>query len=217
MGLGAEPASQCDRSLDGRGRVRAGRVTSRRSCRRARLLEPASRGHSECWASAHLSPARRRSSSGPRGGNVASRSPKKTLYVGPTSCYIYRCYGLGWLRRRVYALTQPNFSIDIPEELAVEGKRLYLISVASALGEIRSGGKLRTRFGTDCVELDGDRARELLEKRRNYDWSAAFAGATVDLRPSCDRVRARSLWRHPWPSRQQRSRARASSRPHDGR
>jgi hypothetical protein len=79
---------------------------------------------------------------------------------------------LGWLRRRVYALTQPNFSIDIPEELTVEGKRLYLINVAPALGEIRSGGKLRTRFGTDCVELDGDRARKFLEQRRNYDWSA---------------------------------------------
>jgi ATP-dependent DNA helicase RecG len=79
---------------------------------------------------------------------------------------------LGWLRRRVYALTQPNFSVDIPEELTMEGKRLYLINVAPALGEIRSGGKLRTRFGTDCVELDGNRAREFLEKRRNYDWSA---------------------------------------------
>jgi ATP-dependent DNA helicase RecG len=79
---------------------------------------------------------------------------------------------LGWLRRRVYALTQPHFSIDIPEELTVEGKRLYLINVAPALGEVRSGGKLRTRFGTDCVELDGDRARKFLEQRRNYDWSA---------------------------------------------
>jgi ATP-dependent DNA helicase RecG len=79
---------------------------------------------------------------------------------------------LGWLRRRIYALTQPNLSIDIPEEYTVAGKRIYLINVAPALGEIRSGGKLRTRFGTDCVELDGDRARRFLERRRSYDWSA---------------------------------------------
>jgi ATP-dependent DNA helicase RecG len=79
---------------------------------------------------------------------------------------------LEWLRKRIYALTQPHFSIDIPEEVIQNGKRLYLINVAPALGEIRCGGKLRTRVGTDCVELDGDRAREFLERRQNYDWSA---------------------------------------------
>lgn len=79
---------------------------------------------------------------------------------------------LEWLRRRIHALTQPNFSIDVPEEIVQDGKRLYLINVPPALSEIRSGGKLRARLGTDCVELHGDRAREFLERRRSYDWSA---------------------------------------------
>lgn len=79
---------------------------------------------------------------------------------------------LEWLRRRIHALTQPNYSIDEPEEVIEGGKRLYLINVPPALSEIRSGGKLRARFGTDCVELHGDRAREFLERRRSYDWSA---------------------------------------------
>jgi len=57
-----------------------------------------------------------------------------------------------WLRRRIHALTQPNYSIDEPEEIIEGGKRLYLINVPPALSEIRSGGKLRARFGTDCVE-----------------------------------------------------------------
>jgi len=65
---------------------------------------------------------------------------------------------LDWLRRRIYVLTQPHFSIDLMEELFEVGQRLYLINVAPALSEIRSGGKLRARFGTDCLELDGDRA-----------------------------------------------------------
>jgi ATP-dependent DNA helicase RecG len=79
---------------------------------------------------------------------------------------------LEWLRRRIHALTQPNYSIDTPEEVIEGGKRLYLINVPPALSEIRSGGKLRARFGTDCMELHGDRAREFLERRRSYDWSA---------------------------------------------
>lgn len=37
-------------------------------------------------------------------------------------------------------------------------------------------GKLRARHGTACEELSGDRARELLERRRNFDWTAAPSG-----------------------------------------
>jgi ATP-dependent DNA helicase RecG len=36
-------------------------------------------------------------------------------------------------------------------------------------------GKLRARFRDQCVELTGDRAREFLERRRNYDWSARLS------------------------------------------
>jgi hypothetical protein len=54
----------------------------------------------------------------------------------------------------------------------VAGVRLYMINIPDSLSEIRVGGKLRARFGTDCVELTGDRAREFLERRRRFDWSA---------------------------------------------
>jgi ATP-dependent DNA helicase RecG len=76
-----------------------------------------------------------------------------------------------WLRGRVHALTQPNVSIDPPEILEVEGHRIYLIDVPPALEEVRVDGKLRARFRDQCRELSGDRAREFLERRRNYDWS----------------------------------------------
>ncbi len=79
---------------------------------------------------------------------------------------------VNWLRGRIHALTTPHVSIETPEVLHFEGRRIYLIDVAPALEEVRVGGKLRARFGDQCVELTGDRAREFLERRRNYDWSA---------------------------------------------
>ncbi len=81
-----------------------------------------------------------------------------------------------WLRTRIYALTVPGLAIDEPEEMRVAGARIYLVNVAPALEEIRCQGKLRARLGTDCVELTGDRAREFLERRRNYDWSSEASG-----------------------------------------
>jgi hypothetical protein len=50
------------------------------------------------------------------------------------------------------------------------------INVAPALEEIRCGGRLRARFGRRCDELSGDQARQLLESRRRYDWSAEPSG-----------------------------------------
>lgn len=76
-----------------------------------------------------------------------------------------------WLRRRIYALTQPSLTVDV-EEIERAGKRLLLVIVPDALEEVRCGGKLRTRVGTDCEELTGDRARVFLEARRGFDWSA---------------------------------------------
>src|SRR5262245_29329626 len=81
-----------------------------------------------------------------------------------------------WLRERIHALTLPHLSVDRIEELVVEGKRLYLVNVADALEEIRCDGKLRARVGRGCEELTGDQARQLLERRRRYDWSAEPSG-----------------------------------------
>ncbi|CAB4944078.1 unannotated protein [freshwater metagenome] len=81
-----------------------------------------------------------------------------------------------WLRERIHALTQPNLSVDVIEAIHVSGQRLYLINVAPALEEVRCGGKLRARYGDDCIELTGDRAREFLERRRNFDWTAQPSG-----------------------------------------
>ena len=100
---------------------------------------------------------------------------------------------LAWLRRRIHALTQPNLSIDFPEEVLQGGKRLYMLNVAPALSEVRSGGKLRARHGTDCVELDGDRAREFLERRRSYDWSSE---ASSERLSTCVKDALASAQRH---------------------
>lgn len=87
----------------------------------------------------------------------------------------------------------PTFSIDVPEEVIEGGKRLCLINVPPALSEIRSGGKLRARLGTDCVELHGDRARQFLEHRRTYDWSTEGSSERLS---TCDPDALRSAHRH---------------------
>lgn len=91
--------------------------------------------------------------------------------AGP-SAFVGSYLDLDWLRRRIHALTQPNLALDVFEERTEAGARIYLINVPPALEEVRVDGKLRTRHGTDCIELSGARAREFLERRRRYDWSA---------------------------------------------
>jgi ATP-dependent DNA helicase RecG len=88
-----------------------------------------------------------------------------------------------WLRRRIWALTQPNLTVDV-EEVQRAGVRLLLVNVPDALEEVRSNGKLRTRVGTDCEELTGDRARQFLEARRGFDWSAQRSGMHLSMATS---------------------------------
>jgi len=101
---------------------------------------------------------------------------------------------LDWLRRRIHALTSPHVSLDTPEEYTIDGARLYLINVPAALSEIRVGGRLRARFGTDCVELTGDRAREFLEKRQHFDWSAESSALRLSDADEDAHKRAQQLY-----------------------
>lgn len=115
-------------------------------------------------------------------GCVANTESGGVLVVGVNdraagpAAFVGTYLDVEWLRRRIHALTQPSLSIDEIEIVYEHGARLYLINVAPALEEIRVGTKLRTRFGKDCVELTGDQAREFLESRRGYDWSAEPSG-----------------------------------------
>jgi ATP-dependent DNA helicase RecG len=103
-----------------------------------------------------------------RGGVIVVGVADKT---GGPAAFVGTHLDVHWLRGRIYALTQPSYTVEIDVHVHA-GARLYLIDVPAALEEIRCAGKLRTRIGTDCVELTGDRAREFLERRRGYDWSA---------------------------------------------
>ena len=66
--------------------------------------------------------------------------------------------------------------MDVIEEVHEGSARLYLVSVHPGLEEARVANVLRARQGTDCVELTGERAREFLERRRNFDWTAESSG-----------------------------------------
>ncbi len=110
---------------------------------------------------------------------------------GPTAL-VGTYLDLGWLRERIWSLTSPHYSVDEIEEIASFGARLYLLNVPPALEEIRAGGKLRMRRGTDCVEVSGDDARRLLEDRRGFDWTAEPSGIRLS---AADPVALRSARR----------------------
>lgn len=81
-----------------------------------------------------------------------------------------------WLRQRIWALTTPHLSLDEFETRIEAGARIYLIDVPPNLEEVYVSGRLRARFGPACEEVSGSRARELLERRRNFDWTAEPSG-----------------------------------------
>lgn len=110
---------------------------------------------------------------------------------GPTAL-VGTFLDLGWLRERIWSLTSPHYSVDEIEEITSFGPRLYLINVPPALEEVRAGGKLRMRRGTDCVEVSGDDARRLLEDRRGFDWTAEPSGIRLS---AADPVALRSARR----------------------
>jgi ATP-dependent DNA helicase RecG len=114
--------------------------------------------------------------------------------AGPTA-FVGAHLDVDWLRRRIHALTQPNLALDLFEERSEAGARIYLINIQPALEEVRVGGKLRARHGTDCIELSGDRAREFLERRRRYDWSAEPSGMTLSQADPDALRRAHELYR----------------------
>lgn len=91
---------------------------------------------------------------------------------------------VAWLRQRIWALTTPHLSLDEFEERTVAGARIYLMDIAHNLGEIYVDQKLRVRFGDRCVEPTPSHARELVERRRGFDWSAEPSGLRYsDARP----------------------------------
>ncbi len=110
---------------------------------------------------------------------------------GPTAL-VGTYLDLGWLRERIWSLTSPHYSVDEIEEITSFGSRLYLINVPPALEEIRAGGKLRMRRGSDCIEVSGDAARRLLEDRRGFDWTAEPSGIRLS---AADPVALRSAKR----------------------
>jgi ATP-dependent DNA helicase RecG len=86
-------------------------------------------------------------------------------------------------------------ALDVFEEHVVAGARIYLINVPPALEEVRVDGRLRTRQGTGCIELSGDRAREFLERRRRYDWSGEPSEICLSDADRAALERAHALYR----------------------
>ena len=113
--------------------------------------------------------------------------------VGGSDALVGAQSDAAWLKGRIHALTSPHYTVDI-EELLDHGARLLLIDVPPALEEIRAGGRLRARIGSSCEELSGDRAREFLERRRGYDWSAEPSGMRLSQATGAGLASARAKY-----------------------
>src|SRR6185437_5885209 len=72
--------------------------------------------------------------------------------AGGPEAFVDTYLDTSWLRRRIYELTSPGLSVDVIEEHYQGAHRLYLVNVHPGLAEVRVGGRLRSRQGTDCVE-----------------------------------------------------------------
>ena len=100
---------------------------------------------------------------------------------------------IGWLRHRIWELTQRHLTVAVRPEV-VNGSRLLVLTAPEALAPVSYGGKLRWRVGTNCVEIDPVTWRAQSLQRSGYDWSAEQSGHLLaDVRPAAIDIARRFL------------------------
>ena len=118
--------------------------------------------------------------------------------VGPAA-FVGAYLNTDYLRERVYELTNPHYSLDLIEEVPADngktlqaGGKIYVINIAPSSFLTACKNQMQERIGKQCLPLTADRARETLDRRRNYDWSAEKSSTRVsDVDPDALRVAVR--------------------------
>ena len=99
----------------------------------------------------------------------------------------------GWLRHRIWELTQRHLTVAVRPE-ALNGRRLLVLAAPEALAPISYGGRLRWRVGANCVEIDPVTWRAQSLQRIGYDWSGEQSGHSLqDARPAALDIARRYL------------------------
>ncbi|MDE0031407.1 MAG: putative DNA binding domain-containing protein [bacterium] len=99
----------------------------------------------------------------------------------------------GWLRHRIWELTQRLLTVAIRPE-TINTRRLLVLTVPEALEPVRHGSRLRWRVGANCVEVDPVTWRAQSLQRLGYDWSAEPSQHTLaDARPAAVDIARRYL------------------------
>ncbi|WP_419840534.1 ATP-binding protein [Candidatus Poriferisodalis sp.] len=99
----------------------------------------------------------------------------------------------GWLRHRIWQLTQQSLTVAIRPEV-INGVRLLVLTTPEALAPVTYGGKLLWRVDANCVEVDPVAWQAQSLQRIGYDWSAAPSGHTLDdVRPTAIELARRYL------------------------
>lgn len=99
----------------------------------------------------------------------------------------------GWLRHRIWQLTQQSLTVAI-RPAVIDGVRLLVLTTPEALAPVTYGGKLLWRVDANCVEIDPVAWQAQSLQRIGYDWSAAPSGHTLnDARPAAIELARRYL------------------------
>jgi len=99
----------------------------------------------------------------------------------------------GWLRHRIWRLTQQKLTVSVRAG-ELDGCRLLVLTTAEAMEPIRYNGRLRWRVGDSCVDIDPTTWHTGRLHRTGVDWSAQPSGHTIeDVSPVATRIARRYL------------------------
>ena len=99
----------------------------------------------------------------------------------------------GWLRHRIWQLTQQKLTVSVRAG-ELDGCRLLVLTTAEAMEPIRYNGRLRWRVGDSCVDIDPTTWHTGRLHRTGIDWSAQPSGHTIeDVSPVATRIARRYL------------------------
>lgn len=85
----------------------------------------------------------------------------------------------GWLRHRIWELTEHKLTVAVREG-DVGGARILVLSTHEAIEPIRYEGRVKWRVDDNCVEVDPTSWHAGRLERTGHDWSAQPSGHTFD-------------------------------------
>lgn len=84
----------------------------------------------------------------------------------------------GWLRHRIWELTERKLTVVV-REAEVKGTRILVLSTPEAIEPVRYDGRIKWRVDDNCVDIDPTSWHSGRLARTGRDWSAQPSGHTL--------------------------------------